>query len=400
MSTTTFLTLCAAALGQPICDEGSVDYDVVFLDPLVGSTFAATALNNAGEVAGWIFADDEREPLAFVWQDGDLRTRSFPGELFEVRGINEDGVVLGRIYTAGNEQMFLWFSRTDDVQLVPTEIEVFPWDFNENLLIVGVDEQGLQGFALDLPGDDLYPILFGDLPEQSSGTLGAAGVNAAGLVVGSEVVFLKEKGYYQETPYRWTIEGGIVELPGVPDGFGGRAVDVNASGNAAGYVLDDFFGKQTALWIDEGRQVLELGSPFGFFVSEATALNDDDQLVVVAPNDLFGFTRAFLWDDSFIDLSCFTLDEGLFAIRPLDINDEGEILVQLSDEQGLVVLDIVVLRPEGLPADIDGDGVVGVSDLVMLILAWGPCVDECVADLDGDGDVGVADLVILITSWS
>jgi hypothetical protein len=57
--------------------------------------------------------------------------------------------------------------------------------------------------------------------------------------------------------------------------------------------------------------------------------------------------------------------------------------------------------PTPLPGDLDGDGVVGVADLLTLLGAWGPCADpqNCPADLDGDGVVGVADLLILLANW-
>ena len=51
--------------------------------------------------------------------------------------------------------------------------------------------------------------------------------------------------------------------------------------------------------------------------------------------------------------------------------------------------------------DIDGDGVVGVKDLLILLGNWGPCPDckDCPADLDGDCTVGVKDLLILLGNW-
>jgi hypothetical protein len=61
------------------------------------------------------------------------------------------------------------------------------------------------------------------------------------------------------------------------------------------------------------------------------------------------------------------------------------------------------LSAGGLPGDIDGDGIVGTADLLMLLAAWGDCPDppeECPADLDGDGTVGTADLLILLANWS
>ena len=53
------------------------------------------------------------------------------------------------------------------------------------------------------------------------------------------------------------------------------------------------------------------------------------------------------------------------------------------------------------PGDIDGDGSVGVKDLLILLGAWGPCdaCNDCPADLDGDCSVGVKDLLILLGNW-
>ncbi len=51
--------------------------------------------------------------------------------------------------------------------------------------------------------------------------------------------------------------------------------------------------------------------------------------------------------------------------------------------------------------DIDGDGDVDATDLILLLGAWGACDDcgNCVADLDGDCNVGSADLIILLGNW-
>ena len=47
---------------------------------------------------------------------------------------------------------------------------------------------------------------------------------------------------------------------------------------------------------------------------------------------------------------------------------------------------------------IDGDGTVGVSDLLVVLAEWGPC-PLCQGDLDADGHVGVNDLLVVISSW-
>lgn len=54
------------------------------------------------------------------------------------------------------------------------------------------------------------------------------------------------------------------------------------------------------------------------------------------------------------------------------------------------------------PTDLDDDFAIGLSDLVALLAAWGPCdpkEPECPADLDADGQVGFGDLVGLLADW-
>jgi agmatine deiminase len=52
-----------------------------------------------------------------------------------------------------------------------------------------------------------------------------------------------------------------------------------------------------------------------------------------------------------------------------------------------------------IPGDLNGDGVVNVTDILILISAWGPC-SNCSADIDGNGTVDVSDLLIVIANWS
>jgi hypothetical protein len=52
-------------------------------------------------------------------------------------------------------------------------------------------------------------------------------------------------------------------------------------------------------------------------------------------------------------------------------------------------------------ADITGNGVVNIEDLLALISVWGPCVG-CPADIappGGDGVVNIADLLAVISGW-
>lgn len=53
------------------------------------------------------------------------------------------------------------------------------------------------------------------------------------------------------------------------------------------------------------------------------------------------------------------------------------------------------------PADLDGDGEVGLGDLLALLADWGPCPlpPASCADVDGDGAIGIADLLELLAAW-
>ena len=53
-------------------------------------------------------------------------------------------------------------------------------------------------------------------------------------------------------------------------------------------------------------------------------------------------------------------------------------------------------------ADLDGDRIVGASDLAMLLSSWGTTGGKSgppAADLDGDGIVGAGDLALLLSAW-
>ncbi len=56
-------------------------------------------------------------------------------------------------------------------------------------------------------------------------------------------------------------------------------------------------------------------------------------------------------------------------------------------------------EPSPLPEDLDGDGFVGVSDLLSALADWGLC-GCCISDLNADGEVDVSDLLSIIAAWS
>ncbi len=57
-----------------------------------------------------------------------------------------------------------------------------------------------------------------------------------------------------------------------------------------------------------------------------------------------------------------------------------------------------------IAGDLDGDGIVGLTDFQMLLDAWGPCPQPCPpacpADLSGDCEVGIVDFLTLLINWT
>ncbi len=100
-----------------------------------------------------------------------------------------------------------------------------------------------------------------------------------------------------------------------------------------------------------------------------------------------------------------TTREMMEFLRDANVTDtRGQIAYDAWVARGMsapVIMDLTAISLDpvtGIPGDLDGDGVVGVDDLLNLLGAWGPC-SGCPADINGDGTVGVDDLLIMLANF-
>ena len=88
-------------------------------------------------------------------------------------------------------------------------------------------------------------------------------------------------------------------------------------------------------------------------------------------------------------------------------NMDGQIAYDqwvIEGKSAPIVMDSSMLdvsTSEPILGDVNGDGVVNVSDILIMISEWGVCSEpvNCPADVNGDGYVSVTDLLIAIGNW-
>jgi hypothetical protein len=98
-----------------------------------------------------------------------------------------------------------------------------------------------------------------------------------------------------------------------------------------------------------------------------------------------------------------SLGEGPAAFVSVQQIDTGVAIVYADPTKGEAQTALTAYGASGAPGDLDCDGAVGMPDLLLVLVDWGPCADPpapCAADLDGDAFVGAADVETLLRNWT
>lgn len=184
----------------------------------------------------------------------------------------------------------------------------------------------------------------------------------------------------------------------------GTSGDGNVPGSGSAYVFR--FDPATSIWVEEVELVASDGDAPGFGVS--VSLSGDVALVGDSSHHGNGSAYVYRFDadtSKWVEQAQLRASDGSQSDKfGFSVAISDEILVvgaYKDDDNGTNSGSGYVFDLNPTPGDINCDGSVGASDLLILLFAWGSCTycQDCDADLNGDCSVGAADLLILLANW-
>ena len=194
----------------------------------------------------------------------------------------------------------------------------------------------------------------------------------------------------------WTAvdDNGLTADP-LPDRYVTRIVIDPDESDTVYVTLGGFSGNNLWMTVDGGRGWTDITGP------DITGLPHVPirgfARHPIFPNWLYAGTEVGVFgsDDGGATWSTSDFGPATVSVDELVFMHNSTTLLAATHGRGLFTIAI------GNPGDLDGDGVVGIIDFLMLLEAWGPCPpgEGCPADLDGNGFVGITDLLILLGNW-
>ncbi len=408
--------------GRSVAGAGDVNGDGI--DDLVIGALNAAANGVSSGKAYVVFGTDAGFPAAFELSTLDGSTG------FVLNGANADdhaGVSVssaGDVNADGFGDVIIGATTADPAGIVTGAAYVVFGSGAPFPPVLGLGSLGgSAGFAIHgaAPGDEtgLSVAGLGDVNGDGIDDLivGVARLDTNGADAGGAYVIFGSEAGFPPVVDPASLDGinGFVVVGAAPGDQAGTSV--SSAGDFNGDGVDDLLiGAPVASpggagWVVFGRgdglfgTVVSLGdleASAGFAVNGAAAGNDTGQSVAVAGD---------VNDDGIADIVIGA--PGADPNGPL--SGAGYVVYgQDADCNGNDVLDMLDLacgastdlnfnnRPDECDPDIDGDGVVSITDMMALLAAWGDCPQPpapCPADLDGDGTVGIVDFLILLASW-
>ncbi len=308
-------------------------------DPDVLTQTAARALNESQGVAGLL-----GEGRGFAWspRTGGARFAEVFGDgTWWFEGINDGGDMVGLQCTAdgGRCDPFVYLADgTRSTLSVPAvDASGHANDINDAGVVVGTADvmAGILPPRVATVWHNGERIDIDDL----GGNFGeAVAVNEEGVVA----VHANSARSPRPRAYRWTEAEGLEPLPSVSDDHGTQPLDINDAGVVVGVGYENPTTPRAAYWSEDGTLHLLTGlyEPAEVQDIRVQAVNASQVMVGTELAIVDGIEQpreARLWiDDEPYHLQDLVLDlpEALVLTRAVDINDQGEIVVEarLSDE--------------------------------------------------------------------
>lgn len=381
----------------------------------------AYAVNRDGTIIAGLasLANPENMPVlnaACVWYDGTpLQVRAGSSVLANpvlASGASSDGlVIVGR-------------ALTEDQRSVPFRSELGVIEFLEPLLgftssatatAVSHDGRIVVGFSQNESGVDEavrwvdgYAESLGVLPWWASASY-ATGVNADGTVVVGRIMAGDLAMHFRWQDGQYEVLDGLDPIGPVSTPYA-RAIAINADGS----VIVGGFNERAYYWTSEGgtRPLRTAAIESGIAIPCCTRLlnaldvSDDGKTVLVRGRgrDLvitLGSGYQVPGDvngDGVVNLADLNLVLANFATPGTDGDANGDGVVDLAD------LNLVLANfagggsmPPEVPGDVNGDGLVDLGDLNLVLANFGASTPD--GDANGDGTVDLNDLNVVLANF-
>lgn len=396
---------CGAAFG-----DDPPEYEVeVIPGPYCGKVFGyrpavGRGINDRGDICGYNF-DCDNSNQAFFWspETGRIALDLPPGTIMSrALDLNSAGLIVGWMEVSNDGLGYLGFVHDGEQY---TNLGTLPGgNWSEAHAINEKDEiVGFWGDTVNGPSPLAFLWRDGQMidihPDFRTAKSEAMDINDQSQATG----WMGSSKFSDAHAFIWD-NGKVTDLGVIPGGFTGVGIAINNLGDVAvqGRMLNrnDEVIIRSFLWRD--GEWIDLGGLPGCEETTVRDLNDAGQAV--------GFCEG---PATFVE---FVWHKGvMFELDELWISDDPEFtgiggVWGISNEGGITGsgghqtfgTSAIRLTPIVPPlGDLDGDGSVGASDLLILLTNWGPCpdCDDCPADLDGNCSVGASDLLILLVNW-
>lgn len=212
----------------------------------------------------------------------------------------------------------------------------------------------------------------------------------------------------------WSEEARLTANDAYPGTYFGYSLSLDGSRLAVGSILNDapiedsgavyLFDRQGGAWPQTKLSPPDVGGEFSY----AMALRGDDLLVGSVYHAGHGFATGAVyrfewtkdvwrWRGKWLPLP--GTDDCFYGASICIDGERACVGAPREDTAGPWSGAVYIHEiDQACPADVSGDAIVGVDDVLAVVSSWGACA-ACAEDIDLSGDVGADDLLAVIDAW-